>query len=159
MNASSETSTDVGGGWRPETPRFRPVRLVLSLVINAIAFFVAASIVPGVSIDSFGGALVVALVVAVLNAVLPPIVAALRLPFTLVAGFLLVLVVDALILLLADEITEGAITVGSFWDALLAALVVSAVQVVIEVVFGTNDDDVYTLRVVRRVARRQGAVH
>ena len=158
MNASSDTSTDVGGRWRPETPRFRPVRLVLSLVINAIAFFVAASIVPGVSIDSFGGALVVALVVAVLNAVLPPIVAALRLPFTLVAGFLLVLVVDALILLLADEITEGAITVGSFWDALLAALVVSAVQVVIEVVFGTNDDDVYTLRVVRRVARRQGDV-
>jgi uncharacterized membrane protein YvlD (DUF360 family) len=158
LHVSGSNETDAGRGWRPETPRFRPLRLVLSLVINAIAFFVAASIVPGVSIDSFGGALVVALVVALLNAVLPPIVAALKLPFTLVAGFLLILVVDALILLLTDEITEGVLTVDSFWDALFTALVVSAVQVVIEVVFGTNDDDVYTLRVVRRVARRQGDV-
>ena len=43
-----------------------------------------------------------------------------------------------------------------FWWALLAALVASAVGVVLEVVVGTNDDDTYTLRVIQRIARRSG---
>ena len=44
----------------------------------------------------------------------------------------------------------------SFWSALLAALVVAAVTVVLEVVLGTNDDDAYTIRVIQRIARRSG---
>ena len=46
--------------------------------------------------------------------------------------------------------------VDNFGWALLAALLVAAVSVVLEVIFGTNDDDTYTLRVVQRIARRQG---
>ena len=58
---------------------------------------------PGVDIESFWGALVVAAIVAALNAVIPPVLAALRLPLTLVLGFLLVLIADALILQLAAK--------------------------------------------------------
>ena len=47
--------------------------------------------------------------------------------------------------------------VDSFWWALLAALVASAISVALHVVAGTNDDDVYTLRVIQRIARRTGA--
>jgi hypothetical protein len=81
-----------------------------------------------------------------------------RLPLMLLVGFVLVLVLDALMLLAADSITDGDISVDSFWSALLVALIASAVSVVLEVVFGTNDDDAYTLRVVQRVARRSGEV-
>ena len=49
------------------------------------------ALVPGVEITDVGGAFVVAAVIAVVNAVLPPLVAALRLPFTLLLGFLSVL--------------------------------------------------------------------
>jgi uncharacterized membrane protein YvlD (DUF360 family) len=98
----------------------------------------------------------VAVVVAALNAVLPPLLAALRLPLTLVLGFLIVLVLDALMLLAASSITDNAIEVDSFWWALLTALIAAAVTVALDVLFGTNDDDTYTLRVVQRVARRQG---
>jgi uncharacterized membrane protein YvlD (DUF360 family) len=142
--------------WRPERPRLRPVRLLLSWLTSALALLLAAAVVPGVAIDGFGGAAAVAAVVAVLNAVLPPLAAALRLPFTLVLGFLLVLVLDAFMLQLASDVLEGAITVGSFGWALLAALVAAAVSVVLEVVFGANDDDTYTLRVVQRIAARSG---
>jgi hypothetical protein len=90
--------------------------------------------------------------------VLPPVVAALRLPFMLIAGFLIVLVLDALMLVAADGITDQAIAVTSFGWALVTALVAAAVSIALEVVFGTNDDDRYTLRVVQRVARRQGEV-
>ena len=86
---------------------------------------------------------------------MPPLFAALPLPFTLVLGFLLTLVLNAVVLRLADDVLES-FTVDSFWWALLAALLVAAVSVVLEVLFSANDDDSYTLRVVQRVARRQG---
>ncbi|MGH3111903.1 MAG: phage holin family protein [Gaiellaceae bacterium] len=142
--------------WQPVRPQFHPARLVVSWLVSTIAVLVAASIVPGVSVEGFGGALLVALAVAVLNAVLPPLVAALRLPFTLVVGFLLILVLDALMFTWASDLFEDAITVDSFWWALLAALTVSAVLVVLEVITGANDDDTYTVRVIQRIARRSG---
>ena len=93
---------------------------------------------------------------AILNAIMPPIVASLRLPFMLALGFIIVLVVDALLLLVADELLSDFIKVNSFGDALLASLVMAAVSIVLQVITGTNDDDEYTVRVVKRVARRQG---
>jgi len=120
--------------------------------------YVAAGILPGFDLDSAGSAFVVAAAVAVFNAFLPPVIAALRLPFTLVAGFLLVLMVDALALVLADDLLPEFGSVDSFGWALLAALVMAAVSIVLQVILGTNDDDESTLRIVRRVARRQGLV-
>ncbi len=144
--------------WKPMAPRFRPIRLVVSWLVAALALLVAAAIVPGVSIDGFLGALVVAAVIGVLNAILPPVIAALRLPFALVLNFLLILVADAAMLLIADELTDNAISVQNFGRALLTALVAAAATIVIEIVIGSNDDDEYTLRVVQRIARRQGDV-
>jgi uncharacterized membrane protein YvlD (DUF360 family) len=143
-------------GWQPARPRFRPVRLVLSWVITALSLLAAAWIVPGIEVKSFGGALLVALVIGILNAILPPLVAAVQLPYTVAAGFILVLVLDALMLMLASDIVPGAISVDNFGWALLAALVTAAVGVILEVIAGVNDDDVYTLKVVQRIARRSG---
>jgi uncharacterized membrane protein YvlD (DUF360 family) len=142
--------------WQPDRPRFKPLRLLVSWVLTAVALWVAAAILPGVDIERTGGALAVAAVVAVLNAVLPPILAALRLPFMIALGFVLVLLLNAAVLKLASDALDNTFTVDSFGWALLAALIVAAVSVVLEVIFGTNDDDTYTLRVVQRVARRQG---
>ena len=84
--------------------------------------------------------------------------AALRLPWTLGIGFVLVLLVDALALVLADDLVREFGQVDSFGVALLAALVMSAASTVLQIILGTNDNDENTLRIVRRVARRQGAV-
>ena len=142
--------------WEPERPRFRPLRVLLSWALTALSLWVAAAILPGVDIEGTGGALAVAVVVAVLNALLPPLLAALRLPFMLALGFLLVLAVNAFVLSLASDLLDNTFAVDNFGWALLAALIVAAVSVVLEVIFGTNDDDTYTLRVVQRIARRQG---
>ena len=101
--------------------------------------------------------MVVAAILAVLNAVLPPVVAALRLPFTVAIGFLLVLALDAAMLLLAADIAPGQLHVDDFWTALAVALVASAVSAGIGAVMGIDDDDTYTFRVARRVARRGGS--
>src|SRR5262249_46803794 len=120
------------------------------------SLLVAAAIVPGVSVKGFGGAVLAALLIAILNAILPPLIAALRLPLMALLGFFVVLLVDAAMLVLASDIAPHAISVDSFGWALVAALVAAAVGVVLDVIFGTNDDDTYTLKVIQRVARKQG---
>ena len=97
-----------------------------------------------------------AIVAAALNAVIPPVLAALRLPATLVLGFLLVLAADAGILLLTDDLTDGILRVDGFGWALLAALVVAAVSVVLDVFVGS--DDTYSVRIAQRIGRRQGII-
>jgi uncharacterized membrane protein YvlD (DUF360 family) len=141
--------------WQPEKLRIRPLQLLVRWVLTAAALGVAAAILPGVDIADASGAFVVAVVVAALNAIVPPLFAAIRLPLTLLFGFLLALVLSALILEFASDVLKS-FEVDSFWWALLAALVMAAVSVVLEVIFSANDDDTYTLRVIRRVARRQG---
>ena len=144
--------------WEPATPRLGLVRTIVSWVVAAASVAVAAWLVPGVALDATGAAFVVAAVIAVLNAVVPPILAALRLPFMLALGFLLVLFADAGLLMLADVVIGDDIRVDSFGDALLASLLISAASVVLQTVLGTNDDDQYSLRVIRRIAARQGAI-
>jgi uncharacterized membrane protein YvlD (DUF360 family) len=156
MTASSPGAYGETMSWQPERPQLRPLRLLISWVVTALSLYAAAAVLPGVDIDGHWGALGVAALVAVLNAILPPLLAALRLPFMLALGFLLVLALNAVILQLASRALDGTFTVDNFGWALLAALVVAAVSVVLEVIFGTNDDDTYTLRVVQRIARRQG---
>jgi uncharacterized membrane protein YvlD (DUF360 family) len=142
--------------WSPRPPRYRVVHVLVSWLVAGISVLVAAAIVPNVSVGNFGDAFVAAALIAGLNAVLPPLVAALRLPFTLALGFVIDLLLNAGILLLASHISSRSIVVKSFGWALVAALVIAATSVALEVVLGVNDNDTYTLRVIRRITRRQG---
>src|SRR6476660_8808360 len=158
MTTSNQSPVPAEPAWRPARPKFRPLGLIQAWILSAAALLAAAWIVPGAHVNNFWGALAATAVIAVLNALLPPIVAALRLPLMLVLGLVLVLILDALMLLAADRVTGGDLSIDSFWSALGVALVASAVGVVLDVVFGTNDDDTYTYRVIRRIARRSGEV-
>jgi uncharacterized membrane protein YvlD (DUF360 family) len=142
--------------WEPATPKLRPLRLVVSWIVSAAAVWIAAQLVSGVTLEKKGAAFVAAALIAVLNAVVPPLLAALRLPFALLSGFLAVLLASAAMLELTSELVPSAISVDSFGSALLAALVISAASLALQVVLGTNDDDEYSLRVTRRIAKRQG---
>jgi uncharacterized membrane protein YvlD (DUF360 family) len=142
--------------WTPEPPRIQPLRLVVSLLVGAVAIWVVAAVLPGVHVKSFVGAVLVAALVGGLNAILPPVVAALRLPYTLVLGFLAILALDAGILLLISAVDPKDFTVDSFGWAFLASLLTSAVSLGLQVILGIDDEDSYSLRVIQRVARRQG---
>ena len=143
-------------GWQPARLRYRPLPVLLTWVETAAALLIAAGLLPGISINGFGGALVTALLIAILNAVLPPIAAALRIPFMAVLGFLIALFLNAVMLLLASRIDAASITVDNFGWALLAALVAAGIGVALSVLLRTNEDDTYMLRMTRRIARRQG---
>jgi len=158
MTSGPEPSYGQSTAWQPERPRLRPFPLLVSWLATGIALMAAAAILPGVDIKNFWGALLVAAVVAALNAVIPPVLAALRLPLTLVLGFLLVLIADAVILLIAANLnaTDGLLSVDNFGWALLASFVVAAVSVVLAVILGS--DDMSSIRIAQRIARRQGII-
>src|SRR5918998_3647357 len=140
--------------WAPERPRLRLPRLVAVWLASALALLLAAVLVQGAEVRGFGGAAVVVAILAALNAVLPPLVAALRLPYTVVVGFVLVLALDAAMLLLAADIAPGHLHVDGFGSALAVSIIASAVSTALGVVAGIDDDDAYTVRVARRLARR-----
>ena len=128
--------------------------MLLQWVTSALALYIAAIIVPGVKIEGLLGALIAAALIAVLNALVPPLIAALRLPYMLAVGFLLVLLLDAWMVRVAADLSDHTFAVDRFFVALGVALVAAAVTVVLEVLLGTNDEDVYSLRVTQRIARR-----
>ena len=158
MTSGPEPTYGQSAAWQPERPRLRLFPLLVSWFATGVALMVAAAILPGVDIESFWGALLIAAIVAAFNAVIPPVLAALRLPLTLVLGFLLVLIADAVILLVAADlnVTDGVFSVDNFGWALLASLVVAAVSVVLAVIFGS--DDMSEIRIAQRIARRQGII-
>ena len=80
MPSDSELTYGQSTAWQPERPRFAVFPLVVSWLAMGVALMVAAGLLPGVGIDSFWGALLVAAIVAALNAIIPPVLAALRLP-------------------------------------------------------------------------------
>ncbi len=143
--------------WEPVTPRLRPLRLLVAWFAAAASAVVAAALVPGFALEAHGAAFLLAAGVAAANAILPPLIAALRMPWMLAFGFLAVLWVDALALRIAADVFPDEIRVDSLGTALVAALVMTSISIVIAVMAGTNDDDEYSLYVVRRIARRQGA--
>jgi uncharacterized membrane protein YvlD (DUF360 family) len=128
----------------------------VALLTSTASIYLAAGVLPGLDVGSFWDALPAALLIAALNAVLAPLVAALRLPYTVATSFLLLLALNAVVLQLADALTERAVEVDGFGAALVAALVITAITTALEVVAGTNDDDAYMIRVVQRIARRSG---
>jgi uncharacterized membrane protein YvlD (DUF360 family) len=143
--------------WEPAKPRIRPLRLLVSWAVLGASVYIATWIVPGVALERAGAGAVVALSLALLNAIVPPVFAALRLPFMVAIGFIGVLLLDAGLLLLVDEIFPDWIRIDSFGDALLTAVLIAAASMLLQVIAGTNDDDEYTLRVTRRIARRLGS--
>jgi uncharacterized membrane protein YvlD (DUF360 family) len=130
--------------------------LLLSLLVSAASVFLAAGILPRFDVGDFRVALLAALVIGALNAILAPLVAAVRLPYTVATSFLLLLVLNAALLRVVDALTEGAVELGGFGSGIVAALVITAIATVLEVVAGTNDDDAYMIRVIQRIARRSG---
>ena len=137
-----------------ERPRIRPVRLLVAWVLSAAALLFAAWVMPGVNVNGFGGALVAAALVAILNALLPPLLAALRLPFMLVLGLPARPLRRRGDVLFASEVVTDGSTSTLRWAALGAAFVASRGRGPRRL--RADDDDTYTLRVTQRIAQRSG---
>jgi putative membrane protein len=104
--------------------------LVRILVIAAVSFGLA-QVLKGVHIDSFWTAIVFAVVLAILNIFIKPLIILLTLPVTILTLGLFLFIINALVVALASKFVQG-ITIASFWWALLFSLILSFVMSVLE---------------------------
>ena len=72
-----------------------------------IAILVAASLIPGIRVDSFGTALIGAMILGILNAVVRPILVVLTLPITVLTLGLFLFVINAVVFLFAGSLISG----------------------------------------------------
>jgi len=108
----------------------RTMKLILRWLLLAAALLLVANVYPGVSVTSFGSALVAALVLGLLNTLVRPLLVLLTLPLTLITFGLFLLVINALMLMLVAKLVDG-FKVDGFWTALWASMFIALLSLVL----------------------------
>lgn len=106
------------------------MQILINLLLSAIAVFVSSYILSGVHVDSFATALIVAVVLALVNTFIKPLVLLLTLPITLLTLGLFSLVINALMVVLVATLVRGFQVDGVLW-AFMFSIVLSLVSTVI----------------------------
>lgn len=100
---------------------------LLRVVINAAAIYLAAAIVPGITVAGILPTLGAGLVLGLVNAVVRPVLLILTLPVTVLTLGLFLFVLNGLCLWLTSALVEG-VEIHGFWSAVFGALIVSVVS-------------------------------
>lgn len=106
------------------------MKMVSFLFINSLAVLLACYLVPGATVDSIWIALVVAIILALINTFVKPILVILTLPITIITLGLFYFILNTLIILFIDWIIPG-FHINTFWSALFFSLIISFVSWVI----------------------------
>ncbi len=101
--------------------------MLRNLLINTLSIFAVSYVLSGIEIDSITTALILAVVMAVLNVTLKPLLIVLTIPLTVITFGLFLLVVNVLVLYAADALIDG-FRIAGFWWALAFSLLVSLVN-------------------------------
>lgn len=88
---------------------------LIRLLITALAVILTSYLLPGVHVESFLSAIILSLLLALLNVTLKPILIIITIPVTFLTLGLFLLVINALMILLADAILPGFIVDGFWW--------------------------------------------
>ncbi len=102
---------------------------VFRFIVTGIAVLVATQSIRGLTIDSFAAGVVGVLVLAILNAVVRPILYLLSAPFIVVTLGLFMIMINALLLGMVSVLVEG-FHVHGFWSAVGGAILISLVSVI-----------------------------
>ncbi len=103
------------------------MNILWKILIRTLAVILTSYLLPGVHIDGFLTALWVAIVLAVLNSILKPILVILTIPITILTFGLFLLVINAIIILLAGNFISGFVVDG-FWWAFIFSIILSFIS-------------------------------
>ena len=114
------------------------MNFIIKILLSAFAVIITAYIIPGVHVEDYFVAIILALVFALLNVTLKPILIVFTIPLTVLSLGLFLLVINALIILVADAIVPG-FSVDGFWWALLYSVILSIVSSLLNDIRGSVD--------------------
>ena len=110
-----------------ENDNYRIMNFLLKLLLSAIAVLILSKILPGITVDNYLSAILVALILGFLNTFVKPLFVFLTLPVTIVTLGFFLLVINAAIILIADYFIDG-FHVSGWLYALFFSLLLSVFQ-------------------------------
>ena len=113
------------------------MKLIIRILLTAVAVIVIGEFLPGITVANFWTAVIVAVVLAILNLIVKPILVILTLPVTILTLGLFLLVINAIIILLAGAFVDG-FGVDGFWIALIFSLLLSIFQSILFSILGAD---------------------
>ena len=113
---------------------------ILKLVLTSLAALGLGQVLPGVHFPGFGTALIFVLILGVMNAIVKPVLKLISLPITLLTLGLFTLVINVVVIQLADLLIPGDLVHG-FITSLLFGFLLSLVTSLIDALFSGKSKD------------------
>lgn len=107
------------------------MKFILNIVISSLAVMITAYLLPGVDVENYFVALVIAVVLSFLNHFLKPLLILLTIPVTVLSFGFFLLVINAFIILFAEYLVDGFL-VRNFWWAMFFSIVLSIVTAILD---------------------------
>jgi putative membrane protein len=101
--------------------------MILRFLLSGLAVLLTGYLLPGVYVQHFGYALLVAIVLSIVNVLVKPLLVIFTIPITILTLGLFLLVINALMIMLVDALTPG-FKVDGFWWALAFSLILSLIN-------------------------------
>ncbi len=102
------------------------MNMLLRMILTTLAILLVTNVYSGIQVDSVTTAVIAAVVLALINMIVRPVVVLLTLPISMLTLGLFLLIINAAMLSLAAWLVNG-FEVGGFWDALIASFIISVV--------------------------------
>jgi putative membrane protein len=103
------------------------MNIFVRLIINSLAVFISAYVLPGVKVDGFATAVAVAVVLGIVNLLIKPFFILLTLPVTILSLGIFALFINAIMIMLVSKLVPGFKVNGLFW-AFVFGIVLSIVS-------------------------------
>ncbi|WP_353146429.1 phage holin family protein [Chryseobacterium sp.] len=114
------------------------MNLLIRLFITAIVAYLLTKILPGVHFEGFSSAIIFAIVLGILNIFVKPILSLFGLPLTIITLGFFALVINAVIVMIADYFMDSMVVDG-FWWAFIFSILLSIVTSLANSMFSDGD--------------------
>ena len=113
------------------------MKLIIEILLMGLAMMIGAYIIPGVSVDGYGSAIIAAVLIALANATIGLVLRIFTFPLNILTLGLISFIITVLMILLVDNFMTGFNTSG-FLAAALLAIAVSVIKMLLDFIFGVK---------------------
>ena len=113
------------------------MKLIIRLLITTVLVLIIANYMDGVLVENIKSSIIVAIVLAILNAIVKPILVFFTFPITIFTLGLFLLVINAIIIMICDHFVDG-FKVNGFVTALIFSIILSISQ---SIMFKLTNED------------------
>lgn len=111
------------------------MKILIKWIVSAVAIAITAYLLPGVTVSGVVPVVILAVVLGIVNAFIKPILTAITLPLSVITLGIFSLILNTLLIMLADAVVPG-FEIAGFWWALLFGIVLGLVTAVLKKVDG-----------------------